>query len=104
MRMISRPEISWLNTVNHGAVRRMIQVMENRSAMRDTMATARPAIRALACCRAGRRSAKMAIKMMLSMPSTISKAVRVTRAAQALGSENHSTTLTSRELPFYPED
>ena len=47
--MMSRPEISSMNTWNRGSVRPMIQESEKSSKMREITAKARPIVRALAC-------------------------------------------------------
>ena len=59
------------------------------------IARERPSVRALACCCGGSLPDRMAMKTMLSMPSTISRAVRVRRAIQASG-EKISPLLTGR--------
>ena len=67
-------------TSKSGVVRRMTQKMARRSAIRITMARTNPMFRVLRRRFAGSRSVRMARKMMLSMPRTISRIVRVTRA------------------------
>ena len=78
---------------NHGAVRRVSHTIENSSAMRVTIASARPPRRATFCCRGGRRATRMEMKMMLSMPRTISSSDSVTNASQMLGSANRAAAL-----------
>ena len=85
MRMMSRPEISFPNTANNGAVNRMMIVSEKRSAMRVNMARVRPRVRAFACLFRGNFPARMEMKMILSKPRTISNAVSVIRAIHAWG-------------------
>src|SRR5690606_17570888 len=43
-----------------------------------------------ACCSLGRRATNIEMKMMLSMPRTISRAVRVKKATQISGLVSHS--------------
>ena len=90
MRMTSRPEMAWSNTVTRGAVRPMIHTRENRSAMRVPIARSSPKRRARLRCSSGRRPASTEMNTMLSMPRTISSAVKVRNAIQIWGSSNHS--------------
>ena len=64
--------------------------MENSSAMRVIMASARPVMRADSRRSGGSRLTSIEMKMMLSMPSTISSADNVTNVIQALGSVSSS--------------
>src|ERR1700722_3120053 len=86
----SRPEISLPSTVNRVARNVAIQVIENSSAMRVNIAKLKPRIRALARRALGRRSTKIARKMMLSMPRTISSTASVRKDSQTCGSESSS--------------
>jgi hypothetical protein len=61
--------------------------------MRVSIASASPLSRATFCCRGGRRPTRMAMKMMLSMPSTISSSDSVTNASQMFGSANRAAAL-----------
>jgi hypothetical protein len=90
IRIKSRPEISWERTVKSGSVRRMTQVIEKSSRMRMSMASPKPTRRASAGRFSGSLSVRIEIKMMLSMPSTISSAVRVKSAIQICGFANQS--------------
>ena len=65
-----------------GSVSRVIQVMEKSSRMRVTMAAARPSRRADPCWASGSLPARIEMKTMLSMPRTISSAMRVANAIQ----------------------
>src|SRR5690606_29706874 len=84
-------------TWNRSAVRRITQVIDSNSRMRVPMASARPKKRALGCCSTGKRLTRMEMKMMLSMPRTISRAVRVRNATQISGLLSHSIQRYSRE-------
>ena len=68
--------------------------------MRNTSASASPICRARFACRSGMRETMTDRKMTLSMPSTISSAVRVSSAAHASGLVSNSimrlNDLTSR--------
>ena len=55
-----------------------------------TKASDKPIIRALSRCSGGSFSARMAIKTRLSMPSTISKTIRVKSPTQIPGSNKNS--------------
>jgi hypothetical protein len=93
--MMSRPENSCVNTENQGLVRRVSHTMENSSAIRVSIAIARPAMRADSRRSGGRRLTRMEMKMMLSMPSTISSADSVMNAIHACGSVSSSVTAPS---------
>src|SRR5882672_6768639 len=84
-RIRSRPENGWPSTWNSGAVRRMIHASAASSAMRVTIAPARPTRRARPCCCCGSLPARIEMKMMLSMPRTISSTVNVSRPSHASG-------------------
>src|SRR6516162_8990019 len=60
--------------------------------MRNTSARASPMRRAVSERRGSRRSTRIEMKTTLSTPSTISSAVRLASAAQALKSVNSSST------------
>ena len=90
IRIRSRPEISRPRTVKNGAVSRMTQVMDSSSRIRVTMARPSPRIRALSRFSWGSLPTRMEMKMMLSMPSTISSAVSVRSAIHASGLVIHS--------------
>ena len=60
--------------------------MEKSNAIRVPMAISRPNFRAVSLFSSGSFPASTAMKMMLSMPNTISITVSVPRAIQALGS------------------
>lgn len=68
-----------------GSFNCMTQVMQRSSSIRVTIAKARPRKRAFARCASGSLSTRMEIKTMLSIPSTISMTVSVSRAIQASG-------------------
>src|SRR2546428_5019547 len=70
----------------------MMPVRESRSRMRVSMASARPTVRARGCSPAGSLPARIEMKMMLSMPRTISSTVSVRRAIQVSGALSQSMT------------
>ena len=98
MRMRSRPDIPRLNTLNSGVVSVIIHARESSSAMRESMASVIPMVRARARWWSGSRPTSTEMKMMLSMPSTISSAVSVTSAIQAFGSKSHSMVVFPDEI------
>ena len=67
--------------------------MENSSAMRVSIASARPVMRADSRRSGGSRLTRIEMKMMLSMPSTISSADSVMNAIHAWGSVSSSITV-----------
>src|SRR5512139_2570455 len=85
IRMMSRPEISVPGRANSGVVSRITQVMDSSSRMRVTMAKPSPSTRPLFRWCWGSLPTRMEMKMMLSMPRTISSAVSVTSAIHASG-------------------
>src|SRR5688572_3484115 len=89
---MSRPETPWPKngSSNSGLVSRVSQTMENNRAMRVSIASARPVTRADSRRSGGSRLTRMEMKMMLSMPSTISSADNVTNVIQAWGSVSSS--------------
>ena len=71
-------------TVNSGSVSRMIHAIDSSSRIRMTIASIEPEPpRPRLLVLAGSLPARMLMKMMLSMPRTISSAVNVTRASRA---------------------
>ena len=102
MRMRSRHEKAWPSTSSTGSVSRMIHTMLASRPSRNPSASSRPIRRARPCCRSGRRAARMAMKIRLSMPSTISMTVSVSRLAQVWGSETWtrmSQSMSGGRLP-----
>ena len=75
-----------------GFVSFVSHTMENSSAMRVSIASARPVMRADSRRSGGSRLTRIEMKMMLSMPSTISSADSVTNAIHAWGSVSISIT------------
>src|SRR6516162_9652265 len=76
----------------------MIQTIEASNARRVISASASPTCRARFWRSGGNRPATIAINTRLSMPSTISRAVSVTRLAQICGSVSQSIPALSRSL------
>ena len=101
MRMRSRPENSWPNSPNNGAVRRMSHEIENRRAIRMNIARNSPSLRARGCCARGSLPARIEMKITLSTPRTISSDVSVTRAIQVCGFVSHSIMMSgpTRDTP-----
>src|SRR3954449_11098509 len=93
--MMSRQENARSNSSNTGAVSPMIQAIEASKASRLSTASARPSRRAESRRSSGNRPTRIAMKTRLSIPSTISSAVSVTRLAQIFGSASHSIRLAS---------
>ena len=93
-RITSRPEMSWPSTVRKSPVRLITQDSDSNRPMRMTMASARPTTRARCCWCFGSRLVSTLMKMMLSMPSTISNAAKVAKAIQMPGSISMSSTAT----------
>ena len=79
-----------LFTVSTGSVRPISQTSRLSRMMRNTSASSRPICRARLACAGGMRDTITDRKMTLSMPSTISSAVRVSSAAQASALVNNS--------------
>ena len=79
------PEKPWPKMEKSSFFSVITHVMEKSSAMRMTMASASPRKRARGCWSFGSLSTRMLMKTMLSMPSTISSTLRVSRAIQASG-------------------
>lgn len=75
------PTIS--ETKKRGSVKVITQVIPSNKRMRTIMASAKPMLRVFARCSMGSLLETMEMKMMLSMPSTTSKKVSVTRASHA---------------------
>ena len=91
MRMMSRPLNSKPATSKSGSVRLTTQLMPSSSRMRMPIAARMPTRRALSRCSSGSLLARMEMKMMLSMPRTISSAVSVSSATQTSGLSSSST-------------
>ena len=77
--------------VNSVSRSEMIQEIVNSSRTRRTIATDRPMRRAAACWFFGRCWETMAMKTILSMPSTISSTTRVAKLIHAFGSVRSSS-------------
>ncbi|MBF8289937.1 MAG: tRNA ((37)-C2)-methylthiotransferase MiaB [Chloroflexi bacterium] len=77
-------------TVNSGAVRPMTHEMVRRSRIRIPMARPSPIVLARACRWTGSLSVRIEMKTILSIPSTTSRTVRVSRAIQVSGLESSS--------------
>jgi hypothetical protein len=77
-------------TSNNGAVSVTIHEIIVSRPRRMIMASDRPIRRALSRWCGGTFSARMAMKMRLSMPSTISSTTSVSKPTQMFGSNNHS--------------
>src|SRR6516164_2812487 len=76
----------------------MIQTIEASNARRVISASASPTCRARFWRSGGNRPATIAINTRLSMPSTISRAVKVTRLAQICGSVSQPMPALPRSL------
>ena len=87
---MSRPLMPLPTIVKISAVRLMTQLSDKRSSNREAMANPRPSRRALSRWSAGRRPTRIEMKMMLSMPRTISRAVSIAKAIQMFGSSRNS--------------
>ena len=90
----SRPEKDFSNTSNRGSVSVTIHEMLASRPRRINSARVRPMTRARSRCSGGNLSARMAINTRLSMPSTNSSTIKVSRPSQAVGSAIHSIMLT----------
>jgi hypothetical protein len=90
IRIRSRQEKECPNKENSGAVRPTIQAIAISKANRVTAASNMPTLRARPRCSGGSLPARMEMKMMLSMPSTSSSAVRVASAIQVSGFNRNS--------------
>ncbi len=77
-------------TVKTACVRPISHTSRLSSRMRNTSASASPICRARFACACGMRETMTDRKMTLSMPRTISSAVRVNNAAHASGLVNSS--------------
>src|SRR5690606_32214109 len=66
------------------------QAIEASKIKRISRASIKPTIRAVLRCSGGSFSAKIAIKTRLSIPSTISRTINVSKPTQAEGSDIHS--------------
>src|SRR5918995_4335780 len=90
-RIKSRPLNGCPATVKSVWIRLSIQPREKSIATRINIASNNPVVRARCRRMAGSLSARIEMKMMLSIPRTISSAVSVSSAVQIAGSLNHST-------------
>ncbi len=88
----SRIEMPWPSSVNRSWVRPASHARVNSSTMRETQATAMPILRARSRTATGSRLTAIEMKTRLSMPSTISIALRVSRVIQTSGSISISYT------------
>src|SRR5690606_9409293 len=88
--MRSRPENVQSKTVIRGFVNVTNHEIANNNPNRINNASERPSTRALSRCSGGSFSAKMAIKTRLSIPSTISKIINVSKPTQIPGSNKNS--------------
>ena len=68
----------------------MTQLSDNSKARRESIAKARPRRRALSRCCGGSLPTRIEMKMMLSIPRTISREVNIKNAIQTLGSNSNS--------------
>ena len=78
------------HVTNQGAVSPISHVRENRRPIRVTIAKARPSTRPRGWASRGSFETRIDRKMMLSIPRTISRKVRVRKETQAEGSESSS--------------
>ena len=90
---------SAIGTVNSTFVRLITQEIEHSKITRVTSASVRPSLRALSCCSGGSLPARIEIKITLSIPSTISNAVSVSREIQICGSVSHSIISQAQRRP-----
>src|SRR5581483_5633630 len=90
-RITSRPDTPCSPMKNQGLVSRVSHTIENSSSTRVTIANASPLTRAELRCAGGSRPTRIEMKMMLSMPRTISSNDSVTNAIQACGSVKSSS-------------
>ena len=86
----SRPVIVKSNTLNSGLVSFIIQNNESSSAILVSIASESPKMRPLSRCSGGSLPTRIAINMMLSIPSTISSPVSVTSDSHASGEKIQS--------------
>src|SRR5690606_19346547 len=91
----SRTEMPWPNSWNRSLVRPASHASVSSSAMRVMQATAMPNLRATSRRCGGSLLTAMEMKTRLSMPSTISIALRVSRVIQTSGSSSISYTAAS---------
>ncbi len=87
----SRPEMSLPNIENQGYVNFVIWTILNSNASRISIARPKPICLALFRCCSGNLPTSIEIKIMLSIPNTISRAINVLRAIHASGFTTHST-------------
>ena len=83
--MASLPDTSCPSTVSIGSTRPTIQDKTKSNPMRINIAMNKPMRLAISRFSGGSLSTKIEIKIILSIPSTNSKAVRVAKAIQASG-------------------
>src|SRR4051794_11983413 len=95
--MMSCQEKSRPTTLNTGYVSCISQVRPSSRMMRNTSASDSPIWRARLASWGEQRDTSTEMNTMLSMPSTISSAVKVTSAAQAFGSVESSSIRTSQQ-------
>ena len=81
--------------LNHGSFIAIKTVIPNSSAIRINIAKNIPILVALLRCSTGSFPVAIEIKMMLSMPNTISKNVNVNKAIQAFGFDKISDMVIS---------
>src|SRR5215207_8004315 len=79
-----------MGKVNSGFVSPMIHVRLISSRIRVISARESPSLRAFGCCSRGNLPARIEMKITLSIPSTISRAVSVKREIHVCGSLSHS--------------
>src|SRR5690606_13857406 len=92
----SRTEMPWPNSVNRSAVSPASQASVSNRQMRLIQATAMPNLRAFSRVSTGSLLTAIEMNTRLSMPSTISIALRVIRVIQTSGSISISITVVSR--------
>ncbi len=90
-RIKSRQENEYAPTVKIGVVMWMNQVIPASMMTRKMSASDRPMRRAVSCCSRGRRATMTEMKTTLSMPSTISIALKAMKLAQTCGSVRSSS-------------
>ncbi|MCY1521311.1 hypothetical protein D9M68_561200 [compost metagenome] len=90
IRIRSRPENDSGPMENRGAVSVTSHDMTDNRPRRMMSARLRPMMRARSRCAGGSLSARMAMKIRLSIPRTISRTTRVSKPTHAVGSSSHS--------------
>ena len=99
--MRSRPVTACSPTWNQGVVSRVSQTIEYNSAMRVTIASPSPVSRAASWRAGGSRPTRIAMKIRLSMPRTISSSASVMNANQVCGSARNSIMAVSAPTRVY---